>query len=150
VPDLLDILSDVTPEQIRREAARLEQRVRRLYAMADALDDLDDRPAMQDGHSSDGSNSGAAPTPKPAVTLSEIVKPANKRPAILAVMQEDAERTWSPAEVREAIQSRGLAAGSMEAQTFRITLRRMAQRGDLVRVADGRYKLADHQPEGLM
>jgi hypothetical protein len=68
-------------------------------------------------------------------------KPAtlNKRDAIRQVFRADPDRTWSPTELRRALDDKGVEFGP---KYFGISLKRLVERGDLVRSGRGAYKLA--------
>lgn len=91
---------------------------------------------------------GGAATPPPANGSLPDSRPPErpaswKRDAVLALMREDSSREWSAEEIRRVLNERGIMQGD-EGTTTRVVLRRLAERGDVIKV--GRATYAIHRP----
>jgi hypothetical protein len=62
---------------------------------------------------------------------------ASKRAVIHTIIQTQPERIWRMGEIDAYLVERGI---EMTKQNLRVTLRRMAQAGEIEKVADGRYQ----------
>jgi len=137
---VLDRLSDLSYSdiqnelvEVRRERDRLDTLERMLQSLLDLVTNdapnpvdqrTDRRTSSGDALFEDGTDMGG--------------RGANRR-AILAVMATDPARSWVQREVRDQLQQRGV---EMTPENLRVTMRRMADKGELVKPAQGRFKLA--------
>lgn len=73
--------------------------------------------------------------------------PSWKRDAVLAVMRSEPKRKWSGTEIRDALIERGVMSGE-EGTPTRLLLRRLADRGDVIKWGPATYSL-EPPDEGL-
>jgi len=131
-----DLLT-LSPAQVRDSAAILQQQAKRLFAMADAME-------AADASSADvrrDTSRVVAESGSPAATDDRPVAPSSKRPTILAILRDKGDPV-SPTDVHRSLVARGEVDANADASTTRMTLRRMAKKNEIVRVADG-YVLPD-------
>lgn len=135
--ELGNVLATLTAEQVREEARELERHARRLRVMADALDGTaPDSDAPPDATVKEES---AAASKRPAAHRGRAKPgPRNKRPAILQVVQSRHE-PWSPRQIYQALLDRGLVDPATSSQSVRVAIHRMAELGELHKIADGLY-----------
>lgn len=69
---------------------------------------------------------------------SPLPAPRSNREAILEIMATDAGRSWNAPTVRSLLEERGV---EITPENLRVTLRRMAKRGELDKPAQGQFRL---------
>lgn len=125
-----DLLT-LSPAQVRDSATTLQQQAKRLFAMADAMEAADESAAVPRD-----TPRVVAESDSPAAAAERPVAPSSKRPAILAILR-DKGAPVSPTDVHRLLVARGEVDANADASTTRMTLRRMAKKNEIVRVADG-------------
>jgi hypothetical protein len=147
------MLTTMTPAEVRKEAQQLvdegehlQRQGRALFAYANVLEGGEAPPAT-----SPGPKDAGKPSRETVANGSKArVTPTNKRPLILRLMEEHSpEREWSARQIYDALVEQQVIDPATTMPAIRVTLRRMAQRGEVAKVREGRFQLPAQTTERL-
>ena len=162
---LFEMIKGLTEQEVRADLARIQAARERLETeemlLRQVLDLLPRRapaappsnPTADDEPSDtrtrhDSAEGVGTPVRPPAPQAGK--QPTSKRGPIKLVMASERGRMWTAAELRAALAQRG---HDLSASNMRVTLRRMANRGEITKVADGQYTLPpsdNGSPQGTL
>jgi hypothetical protein len=148
------ISTDLSADEARQLGRDLDERgdalkrhARAWFAYADALDGSTSEPAELTGTATGkGGANGDLTTGRAA----PAAPPSNKRPLILVLIKERPVPGWSPNEIRRVLIERRMIPSETSAASIRVTLGRMADRGQLVKTPNGLYTLPGYEQEGTL
>jgi pyruvate/2-oxoglutarate dehydrogenase complex dihydrolipoamide acyltransferase (E2) component len=146
------MIQDLTEDEVRQDLALVVKERERLETEEMVLRQVLDlvigqgRPASKpqlkpESQPRADADSDAHVPAKPAT------RPGSKRGPIKQIMRADAGRPWRAAEIRALLQERGY---EVRPTNVRVTMRRMAEAGELVKVAEGQYVLPKSPDNGRL